>query len=76
MYALSFYGSKIILDRPNNFGQVPIVLNASNSFWAGSNYAFLAFPVGMGLHDLVNWSAGPPVSASLVFGLLLIHKKI
>ena len=28
--ALSFYGSKMILDRPNNFGRVPIVLDVSN----------------------------------------------
>ena len=38
IYALSFYGTKIILDRPNNFGRVPIVLDGSNSFWTGSNY--------------------------------------
>ena len=45
MYALSFYGSKMILDCPNNFGQVPIVLFGSihiilvvsKSFWAGPN---------------------------------------
>ena len=29
-YALSFYGSKIVLDRPNHFGRVPIVLGGSN----------------------------------------------
>ena len=32
-YALSFYGSKTILDRPNNFGRVPIVLGGSNFFF-------------------------------------------
>ena len=36
--ALSFYGSKIILDQPNHFGRVPIVLNGSNSFWSGQNH--------------------------------------
>ena len=29
-YALSFYGFKMILDRPNNFGRVPIVLDMFN----------------------------------------------
>ena len=28
-YALSFFGSKMILDCPNNFGRVPIVLERS-----------------------------------------------
>ena len=32
IYALSFYGSKMILDRPNYFGQVPIVLDGTSSF--------------------------------------------
>ena len=32
IYALSFYGSKMILDRPNNFGRVPIILDRSNRF--------------------------------------------
>ena len=35
--ALSFYGSKMILYRPNNFGRVPIVLDVSNLFWLGPN---------------------------------------
>ena len=35
---LSLYGSKIILDRPNNFGRVPIVLDGSNLFWFGPNH--------------------------------------
>ena len=35
---LSFYGSKIILDRPNNFGWVPIFLDESNLFWFGPNH--------------------------------------
>jgi hypothetical protein len=34
-YGLSFYGSKMILDHPNHFGRVPIVLDRSNSFWSG-----------------------------------------
>ena len=38
MYALSFYGSKIMLDQPNNFGRVPIVLDGSNLFWSGPNH--------------------------------------
>ena len=38
IYALSFYGTKMILDRPNNFGRVPIVLDGSNSFWSGPNH--------------------------------------
>ena len=37
-YALSFYGSKMILDRPNHFGRVPIVLVGTNSFWSGPNH--------------------------------------
>ena len=36
--ALSFYGSKIIFDRPNYFGRVPIILDGTNSFWSGSNH--------------------------------------
>ena len=36
--AFSFYGSKIILDRPNHFGQAPIVLDEPNSFWSGPNH--------------------------------------
>ena len=35
---LSFYGFKNILDRPNNFGRVPIVLDGSNLFWSGQNH--------------------------------------
>ena len=34
-YALSFYGSK---KSPNHFGQVPIILIGSNSFWSGPNH--------------------------------------
>ena len=37
-YALSFYGSKMILDSPNHFGQVPIVLVGSNLFWSDPNH--------------------------------------
>ena len=37
-YALSFHGSKTILDRPNNFDRVLIVLDRSNSFWLGPNH--------------------------------------
>jgi hypothetical protein len=37
-YFLSFYGSKMILDRPNNVGQVPIVLDGSNLFCSGPNH--------------------------------------
>ena len=33
--ALSFYRSKMILDRPNCFGMVQIVLVESKSFWLG-----------------------------------------
>ena len=36
--ALSFYGSKIILDCPNHFGRVSIVLDGSNSFWSCPNH--------------------------------------
>jgi len=36
--ALSFYWSKMILDRSNDFGRVPIVLGGSNSFWLGQNH--------------------------------------
>ena len=28
----------MILDRPNHFGRVPIVLAGSNSFWSGPNH--------------------------------------
>ena len=38
IYALSFYGSKMILDRSNNFGRVPIILDRSNSFWWDPNH--------------------------------------
>ena len=38
IYVLSFYVSKTILDRPNYFGQVPIVLDRSNVFWSGLNH--------------------------------------
>ena len=34
-YALSFYGSKMILDHPNHFGQVSLVLDGPNLFWLG-----------------------------------------
>jgi hypothetical protein len=34
---LSFYGSKMILDCPNDFGRVPIILDRFNSFWSGPN---------------------------------------
>ena len=37
-YALSFYGSKIILDLPNDFGRVPIIFDGSNSFGSGPNH--------------------------------------
>ena len=37
-YALSIYGPKIILDRPNHFGRVPIVLDRSKLFWTGLSY--------------------------------------
>ena len=36
--ALSFYESKMILDRPNHFGGGPIFLDASNLFWWGPNH--------------------------------------
>ena len=36
--ALSFYGFKIILDRPNHFGRVPIIWGGSNLFWLGPNH--------------------------------------
>ena len=36
--ALSFYWSKMILDHPNNFGRVPIVLERSHLFWWGPNH--------------------------------------
>ena len=36
-YALSFYGSKMILDRPNHFCRVLIVLDGSNLFCLGPN---------------------------------------
>ena len=32
-----FYGSKIILDRPNDLGWAPIVLDEFNSFWSLPN---------------------------------------
>ena len=38
IYALSFYGPKMILDHPNHFGQVPIFLDGSNLVWSGSNH--------------------------------------
>ena len=37
IYALSFYGSKIILDCPNYFDRIPIVLDGPNSFWSSSS---------------------------------------
>ena len=37
-YALSFYRSKIILDRPNCFGWVKIVLVRSKLFWLGPHH--------------------------------------
>ena len=39
--ALSFNRSKIILDHPNCFGWVQIVLVRSKSFWSGLNQIFL-----------------------------------
>ena len=37
-FPLSFYGSKMILDRPDHCVQVPIFLNGSNSFWLGPKH--------------------------------------
>ena len=37
-YALSFYGSKIILDRPNCFGRVQNVLVESKALWSDPNH--------------------------------------
>ena len=37
-HALSLYRSKIILDQPNCFGQVQIVLVGSKLFWLGPNH--------------------------------------
>ena len=34
-HALSFYSSKMNLDRPNHFGRVPIILVGSKLFWSG-----------------------------------------
>ena len=39
--ALSFYKSKMILDRPNCFGLVQIILVGSKLFWSGLNLIFL-----------------------------------
>ena len=36
--ALSLHGFKMILDCPNHFGRVPIVLDRSDSFWSGPNH--------------------------------------
>ena len=36
-YAVSFYRTKMILDRPNCFGRVQMVLVGSKSFWSHSN---------------------------------------
>ena len=38
LHALSFYGFKMILDRPNDFGRLPIILDGPNLFWSGSNH--------------------------------------
>ena len=38
MNALSFYRSKMILDRPNCFGQIQTVLVGSKSFCSGPNH--------------------------------------
>ena len=35
---MSFYGSKMVLDHPHHFSQVPIVFDGSNLFWLGSNH--------------------------------------
>jgi hypothetical protein len=37
-YALSLYGSKMILDRPNHFGRVPIILGEFNLLWSDPNH--------------------------------------
>jgi hypothetical protein len=34
----STYRSKMILDRPNHFGRVPIVLGKFNLFWSDPNH--------------------------------------
>ena len=36
-YALSFYRSKMIFDRPNCFGRVQVVLVGYKLFWSGPN---------------------------------------
>ena len=37
-YALSSYRSKMILERPNCFGRIQIILVGSKSFWLGPNH--------------------------------------
>ena len=37
-YSLSFYRSKMILDHPNCFVRIQIVLVGSKSFWSGPNH--------------------------------------
>ena len=55
IYALSFYGSKIILDRPNYFGWLPIILDGSNSFWTGPNH-FGQFQITKTSPEKSNWN--------------------
>ena len=38
LYIYALYKSKIILDCPNNFCRVPIVLDRSNLFWTDPNH--------------------------------------
>ena len=38
IYALSLYRFKMVLDRPNCFGWIQIVLVGSKSFWSGPNH--------------------------------------
>ena len=51
-FALSFYRSKTILECPNRFGLIQIVLDISNSFWKVGTSRWVQIILVMGAYDV------------------------
>ena len=75
IYALFFYGSKMISDCPNDFGQVPI--SAAASGWTGWALAHLEFGSSVttrGADYAIHITACPPGFENLAASLTLKHQ--
>ena len=56
-YALSFYRSKMIFDRPNCFGRVQVVLIRSKLFWLDHNQIILVtFKLNFSALSFIIWT--------------------